>query len=91
MNDLRAQLNSALGYHQAGNLVAAERIYRQVLKSQPGNADALYLMGTLAQQSGNLDAAATYLAREAAWMLPSPRLSSVMTGSSRNCSAWVNS
>ena len=63
MNDVRAKLEAGLRYHQSGNLAAAEQLYRQVLRDQPGNADALYLLGTAAQQAGKPEAAAAYLRR----------------------------
>jgi tetratricopeptide (TPR) repeat protein len=63
MNDARAKLEAGLRYHQSGNLAAAEHLYRQVLQDQPGNADALYLLGTAAQQAGQPEAAAAYLQR----------------------------
>jgi tetratricopeptide (TPR) repeat protein len=63
MNDVRAKLEAGLRYHQSGNLAAAEHLYRQVLQDQPGNADALYLLGTAAQQAGKPEAAAACLQR----------------------------
>jgi tetratricopeptide (TPR) repeat protein len=63
MTDVRAKLEAGLRYHQSGNLAAAEHLYRQVLQDQPGNADALYLLGTAAQQAGKPEAAAACLQR----------------------------
>jgi predicted O-linked N-acetylglucosamine transferase (SPINDLY family) len=45
-------LDLALQHHKAGNLDAAEQIYRQVLSIEPGNADALHLLGMVAYQRG---------------------------------------
>jgi len=45
-------LATALQHHQAGRYEAAARIYRRVLKRQPGNANALNLLGLLAHQEG---------------------------------------
>lgn len=42
----------ALKYQQAGQLQQAEKIYRSVLSVEPNNADALHLLGTLANQAG---------------------------------------
>ncbi len=63
MNDLRAALESGLRHHEAGDPPAAERLYRQVLKAQPNNPDALYLLGVLAQEAGKIDAAVSLFAR----------------------------
>jgi tetratricopeptide (TPR) repeat protein len=43
----------ALAHHQRGRLAEAQRLYAQVLASEPNNADALHLSGVLAMQSGN--------------------------------------
>ncbi len=45
-------LSGAVKAHQAGKLADAERIYRQVLQHDPGNVDALHLLGVIAQQVG---------------------------------------
>lgn len=46
-------LSLAVEKHNAGQLAEAETLYRQTLKVQPDNADALHLLGVLADQSGN--------------------------------------
>lgn len=61
MPNLRATLESGFRHHKNGNLTAAEKIYRHVLDVQPANHEALYLMGTLAQQTGRIDVAVTCL------------------------------
>jgi tetratricopeptide (TPR) repeat protein len=43
--------------HQSGNLEQAERIYRDVLHIEPGNADASYLLGVVCQTLGRIDEA----------------------------------
>ena len=47
MSQLRLQqaFELAVRHHQAGRLREAEGIYRQVLRHQPGHADALHLLG----------------------------------------------
>ena len=56
-------LNLARRHHQAGELAEAEKIYRQVLHEQPNHAEALYLMGRLAGQRGETDAAIDWMRR----------------------------
>src|SRR4051794_3002523 len=45
-------IQSALEHHRAGDLPAAEAIYRQILSSHPSHAPALHLLGVIAYQSG---------------------------------------
>ena len=61
----------ALGveHHKAGRLAEAERIYRQVLKAEPRNADALYLLGVIAHRVGEPQSAAR-LIEEAIRLIP---------------------
>lgn len=51
-------LDLALRHHRAGRLQEAESIYRQVLREQPDNVDALHLLGVIAHQTGRPDEAA---------------------------------
>src|SRR5436190_1020036 len=51
-------------YHQAGDLRQAESLYRQVLRTDPGHAEASHLLGGIAYQSGH-HAAAADLMRQA--------------------------
>ncbi|MGA2257874.1 MAG: tetratricopeptide repeat protein [Thermoguttaceae bacterium] len=48
----------AIQHHQAGRLQAAEQIYRQILAVEPNHANAVYLLGVIASQVGNMDEAA---------------------------------
>jgi tetratricopeptide (TPR) repeat protein len=45
-------LPKALELHQAGNLEAAEPIYRDILVAEPGNGEALRMLGVLQLQRG---------------------------------------
>ena len=47
----------AARHHQEGRLAEAEACYRRVLAAEPGNADALNMLGIVALQSGRSDAA----------------------------------
>ncbi len=44
---------TALRYHQAGQLPEAEQLYRQILQTDPRHAHAKYWLGVIALQSGN--------------------------------------
>jgi Tfp pilus assembly protein PilF len=52
-----AQLSVAIKYHQSGDLKRAEALYRQVLRLEPNNTDALHFLGVIAYQVGKSDAA----------------------------------
>ena len=57
-------LDQALEHHGHGRLKEAEQLYRQILASDPGNADCLHLLGMVAFQSGDSETAASMI-REA--------------------------
>ena len=42
--DVAAELDKALAFHQNGNLQQAEERYRQILKANPQNEDALHFL-----------------------------------------------
>ena len=48
----------ALQHHRSGRLADAEALYRQILAAQPNHADALHLLGVVANQAGRHDVAA---------------------------------
>ena len=50
-------LQTAMAQHQAGNLVPAEALYKQVLQAAPNQPDALHLLGLIAKQKGDLKTA----------------------------------
>lgn len=50
-------LQIALDHHRAGRLPDAEAIYREILKTDPINADSLHLLGVIALQVGRGDTA----------------------------------
>lgn len=50
-------LRAAYGHHRAGRLREAENLYREVLRSDPRQPDALHLLGLLAQQLGRNEVA----------------------------------
>jgi predicted O-linked N-acetylglucosamine transferase (SPINDLY family) len=56
-------LQQAIEHHRAGRLQEAAALYTQVLQSQPENADALYLLGLTAHQTGDPGRAAKLIER----------------------------
>ncbi len=48
----RGELAAAVGHHQAGRLRQAADGYRNVLRQEPGNGDALHLLGVIALAEG---------------------------------------
>lgn len=63
MADTNPMLANYLARHEAGDLEGAERGYLDVLRSDPGDATALYLLGTLNAQQKNYSAAIDLLQR----------------------------
>src|SRR5271170_2345360 len=47
----------ALEQHQSGNFARAEALYLEILRQDPGNIDAIHLLGVLATQGKNPEAA----------------------------------
>ncbi len=45
-------LDQAVRFHQAGHLVEAEQLYRQILRDEPHHADAWHFLGLLTVQMG---------------------------------------
>jgi len=60
---LDPRLVDAKAAQDAGDLAGAERLYRDVLATQPANADALHQFGVLACQQGNTRIAAKRIRR----------------------------
>lgn len=54
---------SALVHHRRNELDRAETLYREILRRDSGHADALHLLGVLAQQTGNAAASADLISR----------------------------
>ncbi len=50
-------MEMAMQYHQTGELQQAEALYRQVLQAEPNHSDALHLLGVIAAQVNNNEAA----------------------------------
>jgi predicted O-linked N-acetylglucosamine transferase (SPINDLY family) len=56
-------LQAGIAHHQAGQLAAAEQVYRQVLDVEPANPEALHLMGVIASQMGQPQVAVDLIGR----------------------------
>jgi predicted O-linked N-acetylglucosamine transferase (SPINDLY family) len=63
---------AALEHHRAGRLAAAERGYRELLQQTPEHADSLHLLGVVALQTGNVEAAYALVQRAVALRPDSP-------------------
>src|SRR5579862_6754252 len=59
-------LSLGLEHHRQGRLDEAVRIYRRVLSEQPGNSDALHLLGVAALQQGDHRQAVELISRAVA-------------------------
>lgn len=56
-------LDQALEHHRAGRLPQAEPLYRQILAAEPTHSDAWHLLGLVAHQTGNHQAAIELISR----------------------------
>ena len=65
MTNTQEQLKQGLRLHQAGDLAGAGEVYRAILDAEPGNVDALNLMGVVLQAGGELDTAIVLLEQAA--------------------------
>ncbi|MEJ0048373.1 MAG: tetratricopeptide repeat protein [Rhodospirillales bacterium] len=57
---LAARLQAAADLHRAGDLARARAAYLGILETDPANADALNLLGLMAEQQGKHDQALSY-------------------------------
>lgn len=62
---LASLLQDGLRHHAAGRLVEAAKIYQRAYEEQPGDADALLLLGIAARQGGQYPAAVRLIAQAA--------------------------
>ena len=53
----------ALEHHLAGRLSQAEKLYLEILEANPTQADALYLLGVIAHQTGKKTSANDFLVK----------------------------
>lgn len=60
---MQQTLQTALQYHQAGQLAQAEALYRKLLQMKPDQPQVLHLLGLVAYQRGDFAAAADEIRR----------------------------
>ena len=63
MESLFAAIERGLIFQRSGRLRKAESAYREALKADPENADALHLLGTIAFQAGKYEPAVALIQR----------------------------
>ncbi len=61
-----AHFQSGLRLHGAGRLQEAEQVYRQIIAASPGHADSYHMLGVIAAQCGQPEAAVACLDRAVA-------------------------
>ncbi len=61
--EVSGKLDTAVRFHQQGDLLKAGRLYREILDQYPDHADTLHLAGLLAQQQGDNQRAVELIAR----------------------------
>jgi tetratricopeptide (TPR) repeat protein len=66
-------LAQGMEYHRAGDLDRAEQVYRQVIGTNPDQADALHLLGVIAHQRGQHEQAVRYIEQALASRPGQPR------------------
>ncbi len=64
---LTAVMQIAAEHHRAGRLTAAKAMYQEVVALDPRHADALFLLGVLERQTGQLEEARQRLNEAARW------------------------
>lgn len=67
-------LQAARSLHHAGDISAAERLYREILARTPNHPEALFLLGTALLQLGQGEAAVDHLVRAAGAQRNNPRI-----------------
>ncbi|KAA3595638.1 MAG: tetratricopeptide repeat protein [Candidatus Scalindua sp. AMX11] len=61
MESINNLFQRAFNQHEAGNFSTAVLLYHELLKMQSGHIDAIYLLGILYLQQGDLDKASEYI------------------------------
>ena len=61
MSAVSESLHRAIKHHEAGELDQAEALYREIVRVDPGHADALHLLGVAAHQKADHPAGVDYI------------------------------
>lgn len=72
MTNSSKELETAIRYHQGGKLREAEAIYRSLTQAEPNNATVWHLLGLIAFQKGQPEAAVEFIRRAIAIGPPDP-------------------
>jgi protein O-GlcNAc transferase len=56
-------IQQAIEFHQQGQLVQAEALYRRIIEIEPKNSDAIHLLGVIASQTGHLQSAVELISK----------------------------
>jgi tetratricopeptide (TPR) repeat protein len=59
--EITQSIESAIAYHQEGDLQQAEALYLEILEKQPNNSNVLHNLGVVYLQAGNHQLAITYI------------------------------
>lgn len=76
------RLQAAIADHQAGQLDAAARVYRQLLEREPAHPDVLHMLGLVAMQQGKSDKALQFIDRALA---QKPTAAAVLSNKASAC------
>jgi predicted O-linked N-acetylglucosamine transferase (SPINDLY family) len=63
MSSVMERLKKSVDLHRAGRLDEAEHLYRDIVRVDPGHADALHLLGVIAHQRQDYDTAIESISR----------------------------
>ena len=53
LSEVKSSFSEALALHKVGRLAEAERIYKQILATEPTHVDCLHLLGVISDQRGD--------------------------------------
>ncbi len=83
-------LTNGVEHHQNGRLADAERVYRQILESEPDHSDALHLLGVAAHQVGNHELAIELIGRSIQLNGDEAHIHNNLGGACRACGRFLD-